>query len=115
MNSCKKCGNKLALCSTSITWGEWDDFPYKNEVEEHVLYKDGSESEEPSLEIYLALLICPDCNYCEWMSIEEGNYEIHDIYNHTLTEHYGWFNARCSDLIKSENPLPANGDYTGGR
>lgn len=78
MELCEKCGSKLALVSVHCT-PEWDDEPYENGITENVTNKAGVKLEKPNLYMNIVILLCPDCNYTKWLSIEECNYEINDV------------------------------------
>jgi hypothetical protein len=80
----------MALASTSVDWWEWDEYPYDGDIKEKVKDKNGREIDEPYVWLSMCISICPDCDYSEWISIEESNYEIQNTCNHTVT-HSNWY------------------------
>ena len=74
----------MALATGYISYFQWDEEPYKSDETEEVKDKYGKKVEYPNIIISIAMQVCPDCDYAEWLSIEESNYEIQDINNHTV-------------------------------
>jgi len=103
--TCPKCGSKQALCSVFVGGSEWDDYPYEEGKKESVLYKDGRLNEEPGIFLNICMVVCPDCNYSEWLSIEESNYEIQSVCNHTIQDSEPWIK------VKDRSPEKKNKRY----